>query len=573
MSSFIETEQKVLVNTRAGGVYIPPARLREMQQTITDKSSKEYQRITWEALKKSINGLINKVNTSNIKNIVFELFNENLIRGRGLFARSIMKAQSASLPFTPVYSATVAIINTKLPQIGELVLTRLIVQFRKAYRRNDKTTCLATTSFIAHLCNHLVAHEIVALQILVLLLEHPTSDSVEVAVGFMRECGAHLAEVSPKANNDVFDRFRTILHEANVDKRVQYMIEVLFQIRKDKYKDNPPIPSELDLVKEDDQITHHISIDDELDVEETLGVFNFDPNYLENEEKYKEIKSQILGEDSDDDDDGESGTDDSDDEDEDNESEEELAKKMEIHDNTNTNLITLRKTIYLTIKSSLDFEECCHKLMKLNIQEGQEMELCNMIIECCSQERTYEKFFGLTGERLAKINLVWAKSFEKCFVQYYETIHRYETNRLRNVSKYFGHLIASDAISWEVFSVIKLTEDSTTSSSRIFIKILFEELTGTLGIPKLKVRLNDEAMCHYFDGLFPKDNPRNTRFAINFFTSIELGQLTEGLREHLANAQKLIATEKRKRIESDSSSDDSDDSSDSSDSSSSDSSD
>src|SRR5687768_8029537 len=83
------------------------------------------------------------------------------------------------------------------------------------------------------------------------------------------------------------------------------------------------------------------------------------------------------------------------------------------------------------------------------------MELCNMIIECCSQERTYEKFFGLIGERLSKINLVWAKSFEQCFVQYYETIHRYETNRLRNVSKYFGHLLSSDAISWEVFSVIK----------------------------------------------------------------------------------------------------------------------
>ncbi|CAG8782924.1 13729_t:CDS:2, partial [Gigaspora margarita] len=268
--SLLQTEQEVLINTRAGGVYIPPSRLKLLQQKITDKSSAEYQRITWDALKKSINGLINKVNTSNIKNIVFELINENLIRGRGLFARSIMKAQAASPPFTPVYAALVAIINTKLPQIGELVLTRLIVQFRKAYRRNDKTTCLATTTFIAHLCNHLVAHEIVALQILVLLLESPTSDSVEVAVGFIRECGAHLAEVSPKANNDVFDRFRAILHEANVEKRVQYMIEVLFQVRKDKYKDNPPIAPDLDLVKEDDQITHHLSLDDELDVEETL---------------------------------------------------------------------------------------------------------------------------------------------------------------------------------------------------------------------------------------------------------------------------------------------------------------
>jgi len=55
-----------------------------------------------------------------------------------------MKAQSASLPFTPVYAALVAIINTKLPQIGELVLTRLIVQFRKAYRRNDKVFIFIT---------------------------------------------------------------------------------------------------------------------------------------------------------------------------------------------------------------------------------------------------------------------------------------------------------------------------------------------------------------------------------------------------------------------------------------------
>ena len=32
-----------------------------MQQNITDKSSEPYQRLAWEALKKSINGLINKV--------------------------------------------------------------------------------------------------------------------------------------------------------------------------------------------------------------------------------------------------------------------------------------------------------------------------------------------------------------------------------------------------------------------------------------------------------------------------------------------------------------------------------
>lgn len=45
-------------------------------------SSLAYQRMSWEALKKSINGLINKVNVSNIGNIIQELLQENIVRGR-----------------------------------------------------------------------------------------------------------------------------------------------------------------------------------------------------------------------------------------------------------------------------------------------------------------------------------------------------------------------------------------------------------------------------------------------------------------------------------------------------------
>lgn len=51
-----------LLGTRSGGAYIPPSRLRAMQaEAAKDKSSPEYQRLSWDALRKSINGLINKV--------------------------------------------------------------------------------------------------------------------------------------------------------------------------------------------------------------------------------------------------------------------------------------------------------------------------------------------------------------------------------------------------------------------------------------------------------------------------------------------------------------------------------
>ncbi|KAF9166385.1 pre-mRNA-splicing factor cwc22 [Actinomortierella ambigua] len=558
----LETLQKSMATTtRAGGVYIPPARLRMMQEQITDKSSKEYQRLAWEALKKSINGLINKVTPANIKSIIPEMFGENLIRGQGLFCKSIMKAQAASLQFTPVYAAVVAVVNTKLPQVGELLLTRLIIQFRKSFKRNDKAACLATTTFIAHLTNQWVAHEILALKILFLLLGQPTDDSVEIAVGFMKEVGAFLAQEASGANEGVYERLRNLLHEGKIDKRIQYMVEVLFQIRKDKYQENPSVPEGLDLVEEEDQITHTLELDEEdLDPKEELGVFQFDPEYLENEAKYKRIKAEILGEDSDDDESGESESEEEEDEDEQAMSREEMQRKMEIQDRTNTNLVNLRKTIYLSIKSSLNFEECCHKLLLIQLEEGQEIELCNMIVECCSQERTYESFYGLVGERFAKKERRWSEAFKECFVNNYETVHRLETNPLRNVAKFFGHLMSTDALPWDVMQVIHLNEEETTSSSRIFIKILFQDLVEGLGLKVLNERIRDAPNPEWFGGLFPRDNPKHTRFAINYFTSIGLGALTVDLREHLKNAPKAIMAQQQADTdsESDSSSDDSD---------------
>ncbi|TFK34887.1 armadillo-type protein [Crucibulum laeve] len=522
-----QAEFSKLVGSKSGGVYMPPARLRALQAAASsDKTSPEYQRLSWDALRKSITGIVNRVNIANIKMIVPELFAENLIRGRGLFARSVMKAQSSSLPFTPVFAALVAIINTKLPQVGELVLTRLISQFRRSFKRNDKIVCHSTTTFIAHLVNQAVAHEIIALQILVLLLERPTDDSIEIAVGFMREVGAFLAENSPKANATVFERFRAVLNEGNISQRVQYMIEVLMQVRKDKYKDNPILPEGLDLVEEDEQITHQIQLEEELQVQEGLNIFKFDPNYLENEEKYKSIKAEILGEDSDE----ESGSE----EESSDEDEDEVAETKEgIEDRTETNLVNLRRIIYLTIMNALNYEEAVHKLLKIQLQEGQEIELANMIIECCSQERSYSTFYGLIGERFCKLNRVWTESFEHAFTNYYTTIHRYETNRLRNIARFFGHLFATDAISWMVFECVKINEDDTTSSSRIFIKIMMQEMMENMGLKVLAERFKDPEVRRGCEGMFPMDIPKNTRFSINYFTSIGLGAITEDMREYL----------------------------------------
>lgn len=99
------------------------------------------------------------------------------------------------------------------------------------------------------------------------------------------------------------------------------MIEVMFAVRKDGFKDHPVIPEGLDLVEEEDQFTHMLPLEDEYNPDDILSeydiweptyacmlqnyvrasfqcflfsfwedVFKMDPEFMDNEEKYKALK-------------------------------------------------------------------------------------------------------------------------------------------------------------------------------------------------------------------------------------------------------------------------------------------
>ena len=139
-----------------------------------------------------------------------------------------------------------------------------------------------------------------------------------------------------------------------------------------------------------DLIEHRVGLDDELDTQDTANIFRYDAEYEENEAAYAKLKTQILGEDTNSDEEDESGEDESSEDSEEGKKE----REMEIKDQTNQDLVNLRRTIYLTIMSSSTFEEATHKLMKINLPAGSEAEMCSMLVEVCCQEKTYNKLYG-----------------------------------------------------------------------------------------------------------------------------------------------------------------------------------
>lgn len=64
-------------------------------------------------------------------------------------------------------------VSLQFPQNGELILRRLITNFKKGYRRNDKKLCLSSTRFIAHLVNQQVVrskHSILSPRIMIVMM-------------------------------------------------------------------------------------------------------------------------------------------------------------------------------------------------------------------------------------------------------------------------------------------------------------------------------------------------------------------------------------------------------------------
>ncbi|KAI5986999.1 hypothetical protein EDC04DRAFT_2614948 [Pisolithus marmoratus] len=239
--------------------------------------------------------------------------------------------------------------------LNSAVVTSHLIMKDSKY--NNKTMYHSLTAFIAHLVNQAVVHEVIVLEMLIFLLECLMDDSIEIVVGFMHA------------------------------------------VDKDKYKDNPIIPEGLDLMEEEELQVQgglsklFLSIASISVLNVHANIFKYDTNYMENEEEYKAIKAEILGEGSKD----ESGSEESREEKEKEEAEEQ--------------------------EGILDETEVVHKLLKIQLKEGEEASVIVLI-----------------------------------------------------APKSLLHVFASDAISWVNLGSIKMNEDDTMSSSCIFIKIMVEEV-------------------------------------------------------------------------------------------------
>lgn len=417
--------------------------------------------------------------------------------------------------------------------------------------------CFATARFIAHLFNQQVVTDLLLLEFLSTCTLDPSDGSIELAVVTLQECTSLLSEKSPRPLELIFQRLRQVLHDGDLSRRVQVMIEDLIAMRRKTLSSEATLDPRLDLLDEEDIITHLASLDDEQerDLELECDGFQFDPDFEENERIYELIKRDILGAEADAPDfllpfspgnsnvsskgkDGESdaqtsalavpgGTHSKDSQD-------------TVKDMTESESLEFRRTVYLTITSGLSSEEWAHKLIILMRKyPGRELDLCQVIIECCSQEKTFLRPYGLLGQRFCMMDEIYVSKFEELFATHYATIHQFKVRKILNMANFYSFLFACDSLPWSTFQIVRIVESETTQSSRIFLKQLLRELAKTMGKTRLKEHFADHSTRGNLLGLLPTDCAENAKYAIRFFKNIELEYLAEELEGILSTLPNL----------------------------------
>ncbi|KAJ9099644.1 hypothetical protein QFC19_005883 [Naganishia cerealis] len=514
--------------------------------------SESFQRTEWKNLKASVDKIVEALTRNNIKESAIKLFNLNIYRGQGYIVRSFMKSQlTRDKQHTKVLASLAAVINSKFPEVGQILISRLVVLFRKSFVNNDKPNVTRSTHFLVHLMNQYVCSDIVILQILQLLLENPTNNSVRAATSIMTEGGHFLVQHAANASAMIFDRLRSFLQDPNsqLDGSVLHDIDLLLRERRHRFSRYPAVTPDLDLVEEEDRETHTLILDETIETHDELNSFKFDENWQEEENRYKEELREILG--------------DSDEVAVAPVPKEEPEKTDKTIDMTNSDLINFQKTVYLTIMGSMSSDEAVHKLLKLSYKNNSDVSkdevLADMVIKCGSEEKTYSKYIGIIGEKLCSKSRRWQVVFVRLFKQYYEKIHQFNTNAVRNIGKLFGHLFACGILPIEeCWDTIEMTEDGTTSAGRIFIKFVFQELVEEVGIGELVEMVEAENVQSKIQGMFPTSpqdmrDAEHVRFSINYFTAIGLGRLTEQMRSALKRLELEPRGRKRERRGSESS--------------------
>ena len=102
----------------------------------------------------------------------------------------------------------------------------------------------------------------------------------------------------------------------------------------------------------------------------------------------------------------------------------------------------IQKSVFYTLMNSEDYLDAFQNIKKLGLKKKQERDIVKVIIQCCVQEKVYNKYYALILRKLCDDNKMLQYSCKYTLWDYISP-QQFENLSLRkivNLAKIYGHL-------------------------------------------------------------------------------------------------------------------------------------
>ncbi|KAF7667344.1 hypothetical protein LDENG_00065040 [Lucifuga dentata] len=477
--------------TSAAGKYVPP----HLRNTGDDKHKAEL-----EKLKRSIKGLVNRLSEPNMASICGQLEELYMSRSRKDMNETLTEVLIEAC-VTPTlmpdrllmeHVLLVSVLHHAVGlEVGAHFLETVVQKFDEVYRHPEEgKECDNLVAIIAHLYNFQVVHSNLIFDILKLFVGAFTEKDIELVLFVLRNVGFALRKDDALALKELISEAQRKTNgmgsKFQDQARVRFMLETMLALKNNDMRKIPgydPEPGErlrklqrtlINRRAGGSDMKLRVSLENLLAAEQVgrwwiVGSSWSGAPMIINQGTMTSTQSAAQGQFS--------------------------AKVLELARKQRMNT-EVRRNIFCVLMTSEDYLDAFEKLVRMGLKDKQEREIVHVLMDCCLQEKNFNAFYAVLGEKFCSYDRRFRMTFQFSLWDKFRELANLPSSTFSNFTQLVTHFLQRQCLSLSILKVIEFGELDKTKVHflrQVLTKLLKETEPEDLvtifgkisGIPKL----------------------------------------------------------------------------------------
>ncbi|GMH09715.1 hypothetical protein Nepgr_011556 [Nepenthes gracilis] len=430
----------------------------------------------YEQIRKRVRGLLNRLSESNVESVTGETSTIYRSVSRSVASKIISEEVLASCSAGPrgneqyaaVFGAFVAGMACMVGiDFGAKLVASLAKSFEDEYLEEDNISMRNLTLLLSYLCIFGLCSSDLIYDFLIKLSERLTEIDVSTILTVLQCCGTKLRGDDPAAMKNFVLGVQSRVNELKAasasgqenanSKRMEFMLETICDIKNNKRRAKDDLPLHMRIKKWlqklriEDVVIRGIKWRKLLDPDKR-GQWWLSGDVASVTHNVEEVASRI------------------------DKDAVEAQKMLQLAAAQRMNTDT-RRAIFCVIMSGEDYIDAFEKLLRLDLQGKQDRELMRVLVECCLQEKVFNKYYTVLASKLCSHDKNHKFTLQYCLWDKFKELESMPLIRSMHLAKFLAEMVASFSLSLAVLKIIDLSDAKQLTPKRIMhFRMFFEAI-------------------------------------------------------------------------------------------------